>query len=118
MANIAEEEWFSRYPWPTQVTYDRGTEFIGQEFQKMLEDYGVKKKPNTTRNPQANAIVERVHQVIGNIVRTFELQDNYLDEDDPWEGILSANSVCSSCNIPHNTSKVSRPTCLWPRHDL
>ena len=92
VANIAEEEWFSRYPWPTQVTFDRGTEFIGIEFQKMLDDYGVKKKPITTRNPQANAIVERVHQTIGNIVRTFELQDNYLDEDDPWKGILAATA--------------------------
>jgi hypothetical protein len=36
VANIAEEEWFSRYPWPTQVTYDRGTEFIGQEFHSQL----------------------------------------------------------------------------------
>ena len=92
VANIAEQEWFSRYPWPTQVTYDRGTEFIGQDFQIMLDDYGIHKKPITTRNPQANAIVERVHQVIGNIVRTFELQDNYLDEDDPWKGILSATA--------------------------
>ncbi len=41
IANIVEEEWFSRYPWPTQVTFDRGTEFIGIEFQKMLDDYGV-----------------------------------------------------------------------------
>jgi hypothetical protein len=92
VANIAEEEWFSRYPWPTQVTFDRGSEFIGHEFQKMLNDYGVKKKPITTRNPQANAIVERVHQTIGNIIRTFELHDNYLDEDDPWKGILAATA--------------------------
>ena len=92
VANIAEQEWFSRYPWPQLVTYDRGSEFIGHEFQKMLDDYGVKKKPITTRNPQANAIVERVHQVIGNIVRTFELQENYLDEDDPWAGILAATT--------------------------
>jgi hypothetical protein len=28
VANIVEQEWFSRYPWPTQVTYDRGSEFI------------------------------------------------------------------------------------------
>ena len=92
VANIAQEEWFSRYPWPTQVTFDRGSEFIGHEFQKMLNDYGVKKKPITTRNPQANAIVERVHQTIGNIIRTFELHDNYLDEDDPWKGILAATA--------------------------
>ena len=93
VANIIEQEWFSRYPWPTQVTFDRGSEFIGQDFQKMIkEDYGVKAKPITVRNPQANAIVERVHQVIGNIIRTFELETNYLDEVDPWKGILSATA--------------------------
>jgi transposase InsO family protein len=93
VANIVEQEWFSRYPWPTQITFDRGSEFIGQDFQKMVkEDYGVKTKPITVRNPQANAIVERVHQVIGNIIRTFELEDNYLDEDNPWKGILSATA--------------------------
>jgi transposase InsO family protein len=93
VANIAEQEWLSRYPWPTQITYDRGSEFIGQEFQKMIKnDYGIKGKPITVRNPQANAIVERVHQVIGNIIRTFELEDNYLDEEDPWKGILSATA--------------------------
>jgi hypothetical protein len=36
--------------------------------------------------------VERVHQVIGNIIRTFELESNYLDEEDPWKGILSATA--------------------------
>jgi hypothetical protein len=93
VANIAEQEWFSRYPWPTQITYDRGSEFIGKDFQSMIKnDYGIKGKPITVRNPQANAIVERVHQVIGNIIRTFELESNYLDEDDPWKGILSATA--------------------------
>jgi len=93
VANIAEQEWFSRYPWPTQITYNRGSEFIGKDFQSMIKnDYGIKGKPITVRNPQANAIVERVHQVIGNIIRTFELENNYLDEDDPWKGILSATA--------------------------
>ena len=44
------------------------------------------------RNPQANAIVERIHQVIGNIIQTFELENNYLDEENPWKGILSATA--------------------------
>ena len=93
ITNIAEQEWFSHYPWPTQVTFDRGGEFLGHDFQDMLaNDYGITRKPITTRNPQANAIVERIHQVIANIIRTFELQDNYLDEDNPWKGILSATA--------------------------
>src|SRR5687768_17805497 len=83
VANIAEQEWFSRYPWPTQVTYDRGSEFIEQDFQKMIvRDYGIKKKPITVRNPQANAIVERIHQVIANMIRTYELEENDLDQED------------------------------------
>jgi hypothetical protein len=46
VANMIEQEWFSRYPWPTQVTFNRGSKFIGQDFQKMIrEDYGVKAKP-------------------------------------------------------------------------
>ena len=52
VANIAEQEWFSRYQWPTQVTFDRGSEFIGKDFQKMIKnDYGVNAKPITVRNP-------------------------------------------------------------------
>jgi transposase InsO family protein len=93
VANIVEQEWFSRYPWPRQITFDRGSEFIGQDFQKMIkEDYAIKAKRITVRNPQTNAIVERVHQVVGNIIRTFELESNYLDEEDPWKGILSATA--------------------------
>jgi transposase InsO family protein len=93
VANIVEQEWFSRYPWPRQITFDRGSEFFGQDFQKMIkEDYAIKVKPIAVRNPQANAIVERVHQVIGHIIRAFELESNYLDEEDPWKGILSATA--------------------------
>ena len=88
-----EREWFCRYPWPTQITYDRGNEFIGQDFKDMVKiEYNVTGKPITVRNPQANAIAERIHKVIANIIRTFELQTNYLDEEDPWKGILSATA--------------------------
>jgi len=93
IANVVEQYWLTRYPWPTRITFDRGSEFIGHEFKRMIkEDYGIKAKPITVRNPQANAIVERVHQTIGNMIKTFQLEDNYLDEDDPWAGILSATA--------------------------
>ena len=105
VANIVEQEWFSRYPWPTQITFDRGSEFIGQDFKRMVQnDYGIKAKPITVRNPQSNAIVERVHQVIGNIIRTFELESNYMDEKDPWKGILSATAFAIRSTF-HTTLK-------------
>ena len=90
VSNIIEQMWLSRYPWPQKVITDRGTEFMAEFLIMMQEDYGVKKNPITARNPQANSIVERVHQTIGNMIRTFSVQDMELDEDDPWAGILSA----------------------------
>jgi hypothetical protein len=71
------------------LTYGRDTEFMA-EFAKMIEkDYGIKRKGTTVRNPQANAIIERVlHQTIGNIIKTFS-KDN-LAVNDPWGGILVA----------------------------
>ena len=42
IANIVEQEWLTRYPWPTQVIHDRGSEFIGSFFREMLvNDYGI-----------------------------------------------------------------------------
>ncbi len=93
IANIVEQYWLSRYPWPTQVVFDRGSEFIGHEFLNMIRaDYGIKKKPISVRNPQANAVIERVHQTISTMIRTFEVDKNYFEDDDPWAGILSATA--------------------------
>jgi hypothetical protein len=79
-------------------------------------DYGIKGKPITVRNPQANAIVERVHQVIGNIIWTFELKSNYLDEDDPWKGILSATAFAVRSTF--HTSLQSTPGLLVFGRDM
>ena len=36
-------------------------------------NHGIAVKPITLRNPQANSILERAHQTIGNIIRTFKV---------------------------------------------
>jgi hypothetical protein len=35
--------------------------------------YGIKRKPTSVKNPQANAILERIHGVLRNMLRTSEL---------------------------------------------
>ena len=40
-------------------------------------------------HPQENSILESIHQVIVNILRTFNFQKNYLDEENYWSGILA-----------------------------
>jgi hypothetical protein len=37
-----------------------------------------------------NGIIERVHQVLGNALRTFELEKKELNTNDPWGPFLSA----------------------------
>jgi hypothetical protein len=88
VADICETTWFTRCPLPQRITPDRGTEFMAEIAKMVKNDYGLKLKPFTTRNPQANAIIERVHQTIGNIIRTFNVQS--MDSDDPWTGMLAA----------------------------
>eukprot|EP00957_Ditylum_brightwellii_P134937 10288055-Ditylum_brightwellii.AAC.1 len=48
IANIIEQLWFSRYPCPTEVVLDRGTEFMAKFTELIQRDYGVTKQPITT----------------------------------------------------------------------
>jgi hypothetical protein len=59
------------------------------------------------RNPQSNAILERIHQTIGNMVRTFEVEYQPIDENDPWSGILSA--VAWAVGSTYHTTLQSMP---------
>ena len=89
IAYITKKTWFTRYPLPQQIVFDRGTGFMA-EFAKMCHnEYGLKRKPITTRNPQSNAIIKRTHQTIGNIIRTFDVSN--IVNNDPWSGILAAS---------------------------
>ena len=88
IANIVEQIWLTRYPWPQVITFDRGTEFMAEFAEMVSNDYGIERRPITTRNPQANAVIERIHQTLGNIIRVYDYEN--LDEKDLWTGLLSA----------------------------
>ena len=36
IAILVKATWLSRYLWPSEITYDRGYEFLGQEFKNTL----------------------------------------------------------------------------------
>ena len=48
----------------------------------------------------SNAVLERIHQVLGNLVPTFNISQTYVDENDPWTGILAVAvfSIISKTN--------------------
>ena len=89
VAKVFDDTWLSRYPRPTYIGFDNGGENKGL-FSEMVSNYGLKKKHSTPYNPQSNGIVERVHQVLNDILRTFELEERELDEHNPWMEFLSA----------------------------
>ena len=95
ITNILEVSWLCRYPRPMVIIADRGGEFSGQFFETNLrEEYGIELRLITTANPQANAVVERIHQVIGNMLRSLDMETCYLMPPpfDPFEGIIAAIS--------------------------
>ena len=114
IANVIEQTWFTRYPWPSQVILDRGTEFMAEFTSMIEEEYGVTKKPITKRNPQANAIIERVHQTLGNMIRTFSVQSMELDDKNPWDGILSAVAFAVRATV-HTTTRASPSQLIFGR---
>ena len=94
IADITEKTWFTRYPIPQRIVFDRGTEFMAECAKMCQNDYGLKRKPIKTINPQSNAIIEQIHQTIGNIIRTFDVYN--IVNNDPWSGILAATMLPSA----------------------
>ena len=94
IANLLEQTWLARYPWPQHVICDRGREFMAELQDILTMDYGIRVNRTTTRNPQANSIVERVHQTIGNMIRIGRSQSLC------WTAISS--SVCDKSYLSHN----------------
>ena len=68
IAKLFDKVWLCRYPRPDQAVYDNGSEFVGNEFQELLNDYGIEAKPTTVKNPQANSVVERLHLSIADML--------------------------------------------------
>ena len=56
---------------------------------------GLERKPSSSWTPQSNAMLERVHQVFGDMLRAFELGDAALGECEPLQKLL-AGAACAA----------------------
>ena len=110
IANIVEQTWLTRYPCPTQIIFDRGSEFMAEFASMCASEYGLINRTISARNPQANSIVERVHQTLGNILRTMEIHKQDLDTEDPFSGILAATMFAVRSTV--STTTQATPTQL------
>ena len=66
---LFENNWLAHYPRPSRCIHDNGGEFTGTASSHMLHANGIKSVTTTVKNPQANAICERLHQSISNTLQ-------------------------------------------------
>ena len=118
IANLLEYTWLTRYPWPTEVRMDRGKEFAGEVTAALKNEYGIALKIITTRNPQANSIIERIHQVTGDMLRTRYVRGiDDLDPTYPWLGILSSVRQAVR-SLVHTTTRATPTQLVFGRDAL
>jgi hypothetical protein len=65
----------------------------------MKDNYGIKAKPTTSHNhshAQTNAIIERVHKVVNDMLSSFDLENNHENieeqEDNPFDYFLQSTA--------------------------
>ena len=108
----------TRCPWPTEVIMDRGREFCAEVSAMIKNDYGFSKKLITTRNPQANAIVERTHKVAHQMIDTTGVKDvDDLDARWGFTGILSAVRRAVNSTV-HTTLRATPSQLVFGRDAL
>jgi hypothetical protein len=117
MAHLFDVQWLSRYPRPLRCIHDPGTEFVGPEFQTLLVHLGIQPVPSTVKNPQSNAICERLHATVGDMLRaTLHSQppNDVPAALDLIDGILASAQFATRAAV-HTTLGVSPGALVFQR---
>ena len=105
IAKLVNKTWLCRYPRCRHLIYNNGSEFK-LHFEYLCESHGIKRKPTMVKNPQANGLLERVHQVLGQMLRTAELDmANSVTSDDV--DVFLDNAAWAICSTYHTVLKTS-----------
>ena len=70
-------------------------------FKQLCANMHLKIKTSLPWNPQSNAVLERIHQVLQDMLLTFELDDADIDEEDedPFEDYLAHAAYAIRCGF-------------------
>jgi hypothetical protein len=116
ISNLVYKTWFSRYPCCCYIIYNNGSEFKLQ-FQSLCDTYGIKRKPTSVKNPQANDILEHIHGVLGNMLRTSKLDmaESVKASD---INIFLSDAAWAVCSTYHTVLKASPGAAIFGRDML
>jgi hypothetical protein len=104
VATKFDHVWLCRYPRPQVCIFDNGGEFTGLEFQDKLEEMGLHPKPTTVRNAQSNGVIERIHLVVGDMIRSKRLENEVVTN---WDDVLQP--IAWAIRATHHTTLDATP---------
>ncbi len=116
IARLVNKTWFSRYPKCRNIIYNNGSEFK-LNFEYLYETYGIKHKPTMTKNPQANVILEHLHQVLAQMLHTFKLDMAETIYPDDVNVFLN-NATWAIHSTYHTVLKASPGVAIFGRNVL
>lgn len=111
-----ENTWLARYPRPLRCVHDQGPEFVGSPFQTMLTTNGIQAVPTSVKNPQANAVCERMHKTVQDMLNTT-LRHEHQDVATVLELIdkCIASAIRALRAATHHTMQISPGAIVFHR---
>jgi len=90
---------------------DKGREFAREVSETLENEYGIKRKIITSRNPQSNSMIERCHKTLHNMIPSAQIKDKRdLDSLLGFKGVLVACRKAMNSTV-HTTARAT-PTQL------
>ncbi len=111
IAKLVNKTRLCRHPRCCHLIYNNGTEFK-LHFEYLCESYGIMRKPTTVKNTQADGILEHVHQVLGQMLCTAELDMANLVTPDDVDVFLD-NATWSIRSTYHTVLKASPGSAIF-----
>ncbi len=116
ISNLVYKTWFSRYPCCQYSIYGNWSEFK-LHFRALCKTYDIKRMPTSLKNPQANAILERIHAVFTNMLRTAELNmAKSVKASDI--NVFLPDAAWAICSTHHTVLKASPGVAIFGRDML
>jgi hypothetical protein len=111
IAWLVNKTWLSKYPRCCYIIYNNGSEFK-LNFEYLCVTFGIKHKPTMIKNPQANAILECLHQVLAQMLCTAEIDMAETVTPDDVNVFLD-NAACVICSTYHTVLKASPDAAIF-----
>jgi len=112
IARIVNKTWLCRYPRCHYLIYNNGSEFK-LHFETFWDSYDIKRKPTMIKNPQ-----ERVHQVLGTMMRTSEIDMANSVEPADIDTFINNAACWAIHSIYHTVLKASPGAATFGRDML